>query len=476
MRTVAILTLMVVSYGLEASGQSGAPARDPAELLQLTEADRTHEIGLQITIDDLSYDDYWAKTIDSIFSFADGNSDGVLNEEEIKLVPSARAVRLVLGSGFTPPVAAIRSLTDVAAGASQGRSKGDLQKYYRHHGAGRVTVGHGKLPNTAAITATILQALDLDQDGKLSQGELQKSEVALRRLDANEDELIGVGELVPNGTYPGSWAATALAPNASVNFSGPDGINLTLKRCPLNPGVGAAQTTPDLVSSNRVNWRLTVSDQIRDLPLKLLTKAQCESWSIRGPLSVQFDEFSEAVMQSSAEPSSEAAEGTARTRGRRPSRAWLTPLADRDGNGEASQQEIKQWLELQQQLVHGQVFISVYHGGGLFELLDANHDAGLSIRELRNAWQILEAKSCISDNLVDVQKIPNVLLIIASQGYPSTLASPSNVSDIEWFRQMDRNSDGDVSRREFTGTADAFNRIDRDKDGLISSREAETPN
>lgn len=463
MRTVAILALIVVSCGLQASAQSNMPA----ELLQLTEAGRTHEIGLQVTVGDLSYDDYWSKTFDAIFEFADGNSDGTLSEEEIKLVPSARAVRLSLGSGFTPPVAAIQSLADVLATESKSCSKEDLQKYYRRHGAGRVTIGHGKLPNTAAITTTILQSLDVDRDGKLSQGELQKAEATLRRLDANDDELIGVGELVPNGAYPGNWAANKLQPTDAVDLSQSGNGSLLLKRLP-NPIANAAQTT----SSDRVIWQVTVSDRIRELPLQLPTSARCQSWSIRGPLNDLFDQFSDGVINSPAEPATEGAETTTRGPGRRPNRVWLTPLADRDHNGEASPQEIKQWLGLQQQIIHGQVLVSLYHGGGLFELLDTNHDAGLSIRELRNAWSTLEAASCVSNKLVDVHQIPNVLLFVVSQGYPESLAMTSNDSKVEWFRQMDRNSDGDVSRREFTGTSDAFNRLDQDRDGLISASEA----
>jgi hypothetical protein len=37
---------------------------------------------------------------------------------------------------------------------------------------------------------------------------------------------------------------------------------------------------------------------------------------------------------------------------------------------------------------------------------------------------------------------------------------------------MDRNRDGDVSRREFLGPREAFDRLDRDRDGLIDPEEA----
>jgi hypothetical protein len=43
-----------------------------------------------------------------------------------------------------------------------------------------------------------------------------------------------------------------------------------------------------------------------------------------------------------------------------------------------------------------------------------------------------------------------------------------------WFTHADLNGDGDVSRREFLGSAAHFNQLDGDQDGYINLAEAAT--
>ena len=54
----------------------------------------------------------------------------------------------------------------------------------------------------------------------------------------------------------------------------------------------------------------------------------------------------------------------------------------------------------------------------------------------------------------------------------AVLPGTDNLAGPLWFRRMDRNQDGDVSPREFPGTAVQFQQLDTDADGLISSAEA----
>lgn len=457
MKTTLALVLSFVALTIKV--QAEPPA---VTALELKEADQTHVINLKFTVDDVPYTQYWTKTFDALFAFADTDQDGLLSKNELSLVPSARAVRLSLGNAFTPPVAPIESMTEITGDTSKKCDKQQLHDYYWRNGAGRLQIGAGKLPNTAALTEALIKALDADQDGLLSKTEIEGAASALKRLDTNDDELIGVGELVPNATYPGNWAAQALSTGAESDLSSNGDGSLILKRVATPEGIQNKKHT--------AVWQISLGERISALPLKMDAEACCESWSIPGPMQELFTELSETIANSDPNSPQETTEQTSR-RDRRPDRSWLTPLADRDGNGTLTQAEIDQWLALQKQLIQGQALIGVYSGGGLFELLDANHDAGLSLRELKTMWQRLEKAECTSGNRVELNRVPHVVLFVVSQGYPETLAKVQT-SEIEWFQVMDRNRDSDVSRREFTGSPAAFDKLDLDHDGLISPEEA----
>ena len=217
---------------------------------------------------------------------------------------------------------------------------------------------------------------------------------------------------------------------------------------------------------------IEVYDQVQLSPFQTNMKTHCDTWAVPSALESTLERLREEILHATPDPPAVEGAGGQR-RNRKPSRAWLTPLVDRDRNGEASTEEIGQWLAIQKQLTHGQIRISIFHGGGLFELLDSNHDAALSTRELRTAWSKLEAESCTDNQFVDSTRLPEVVFLVVSQGTPPNITKPS-VSSPSWFLQMDRNSDGDVSRLEFTATPEAFAKLDSDRDGLLSAQEAES--
>lgn len=116
-----------------------------------------------------------------------------------------------------------------------------------------------------------------------------------------------------------------------------------------------------------------------------------------------------------------------------------------------------------------------------FEVLDANGDGQLSVRELRAAWERLAGAE---DRKAGFVMIPDgdsryltLTLVHGSRGARGIplRKRPARDRGPAWFQAMDRNGDGCISLREFIGTREQFRHLDRDDDGLLDPEEAEAP-
>lgn len=169
---------------------------------------------------------------------------------------------------------------------------------------------------------------------------------------------------------------------------------------------------------------------------------------------------------------------------------------DTDGDGMLYEKEMIAALdkveELQKAVQTGCVTLALSDkGNGLFDLLDKDHDGRLSVRELRGAVDLIKMLDRDGDGLFARNELPhkfemrvrqgpagsgndngNVVVVARSFSLSTQPAADKGVGPV-WFRKMDTNRDGDVSRREFLGTDDEFRQIDTDGDGLISAKEAE---
>jgi Ca2+-binding EF-hand superfamily protein len=167
---------------------------------------------------------------------------------------------------------------------------------------------------------------------------------------------------------------------------------------------------------------------------------------------------------------------------------------DRDGDGKITEKELIAWFDQMQSLrkLVDRSCVSMVvstEGRGLFEYLDTNRDGKLSIRELRKAVELLERLGARDGKLAreDVPRHHRGGLALGPNGGQDPLGRkaivfrqgdmratrPSPSRGPLWFQKMDRNRDGDVSRKEFLGTDEQFKAIDTDGDGLISVEEAE---
>jgi Ca2+-binding EF-hand superfamily protein len=288
---------------------------------------------------------------------------------------------------------------------------------------------------------TTFAALDQDGDGELDSAELAR----FGRACPPDVELAFQLGNIPAGARPAAVLAGGKNP-VRAGVTGPgEQVMLELPgvRLDLAPG---ATTTPDLRGSYQNRFR-------------------------------QFDRDANGYLDETETPPG----SVFRT---------LFPLLDTDGDGKLFEKELLTVLDAVQPLAvvaaTGLVTADVTEASrGLFGLFDANGDGQLSPREVRWLAKRAEPFATGKDHLLRPADVPRRFLVTfagnlaapqqvrRSDGTLAETAAPRPAVGPTWFQRMDRNRDGDVSRREFLGSAADFRRFDRDEDGLIDVREAD---
>lgn len=126
---------------------------------------------------------------------------------------------------------------------------------------------------------------------------------------------------------------------------------------------------------------------------------------------------------------------------------------------------------------------AVNDGYAMLPELDPNNDGRFSIRELRQLNDRLNTFDVNHDGRITLDEEHPTIRVCIGLGptahQPLALLRNTTPPDSEplqpgpeWFQEMDKNNDNDLTRKEFPGTDEQFALLDKDSDKLISVIEA----
>ncbi|MEJ7636666.1 MAG: hypothetical protein WKF75_01445, partial [Singulisphaera sp.] len=165
-------------------------------------------------------------------------------------------------------------------------------------------------------------------------------------------------------------------------------------------------------------------------------------------------------------------------------------LMDRDGDGKLFEKEVNEVIAQESDTSEARTMLSVVdQGRSLYNVVDANRDRRLSVREIAGILAKVDAsdRDRDGDGRITATEIPHHYLLGFGRGRSMLLSRFGFTTGVEgmgspvappkgkrptWFGKMDRNLDGDVSRREFLGARPDFDRLDTDRNGLLDGEEA----
>jgi Ca2+-binding EF-hand superfamily protein len=473
MRAAAILFLAIVGALAAATGER-APAPG-AEGIDLVLPGGMERLRLQLAIkgESHSIDTTWTAFLDQWFDWFDRDGDGVLTRGE-----AARIFPLPLPDG--------RSVAfdfDQADAARNGKiTRAELKTFYRR--AGFAPVLTRVVPPSLEdlqVAEAMFHHLGAGKGGKLTVEHLNRAETLLRKLDENDDEELTPAEVLSLGSP--RTTKTPLRSDfklvlAQDRASGPMVRVVFGKEAIV--GVEQVGKGPVLLPASPGN----AIARIRHADVVLTFAAGQEDPAKSMALSRQFvvNQFKNVAG----------------------ARGWLEKKqvqddlslqvlmdlfahADRNGDGKLTLGELEQFLGLIEKGVTCPLVVVVSdRGRNLFQHLDSNGDGRLDSAELHAAARLVKDLDG-SDGWTRGQ-VPHALQVTVQRGFagssfgplplvavrkPASVVVNKGIRGPAWFRAMDRNGDGFVSRSEFLGPPELFRELDLDGDGRISAAEAE---
>jgi Ca2+-binding EF-hand superfamily protein len=520
-------------------------------------------IRLHIRVDQASYRFPWNANADALFYRLDRDKDKTLNSEEAKGIPSAQSFM-----NRNPYFGLMRQpgKPDTADADKNGKvDREELAAHLRKVGGGEFAVQTepdqgGQSP---AIDEMIFARLDMNNDGRLTKEEFDLSD-ALRKLDNDDDETIGLQELNPLLLSPYAQytrqpspksdhvrdldaidSSQALAQEIVKRYSRSDQDGLSREQLAIsdeafeeldrdtdavvnaneltqllaNPSpaaelvvwMGGKEKSPRIavyggISEDQVakkKAQAAFNGLIKSLTSKFKPSPNRNPESVPHSLQEGNDKLDLVVKMGGSQfgrPNNTqiykqqfaAADGDNNKyldeqEGRRNGFFNQTfAQMDQNGDGQLYEDEMIEFVRAQERTASSRVLMSVTdRGRGLFSVLDSNSDKRVTRRELMQAATNIKKWDKNEDGAIELTEIPRQWKLSFSQAQSNPFGvifnvaanqmiaqKPAIVVAPSWFRKMDRNSDGDLSAREFLGPRDDFVKLDGNSDGLISADEA----
>ncbi len=163
----------------------------------------------------------------------------------------------------------------------------------------------------------------------------------------------------------------------------------------------------------------------------------------------------------------------------------LFELMDEDGDEKVFGDEMKRYVAARGEPAAASCRVNLYDTGfGFFLALDPNGDGRISERERRMMHQSLVQLDRDRNEAINADEPVRHYHLEFVRGTYTLFSVPETTTaqlpafqrrppvGPVWFQAMDRNNDGDLSWEEFQGSRQDFDFIDSDQDGLLDPQEA----